>query len=64
MLTFAIIVAILCYSAVAFAYAIKLDNIFYYRGVELTQNQKLLYTFYVTFWIIFFIKLHKICEEK
>jgi hypothetical protein len=64
MLIFAIIVAILCYFVVAVAYAIKLDNIFYYRGVELTQNQKLLYAFYVTFWIIFFVKLHKICEEK
>ena len=64
MLTFAIIVAILCYFVVAVAYVIKLDNVFYYRGEELTQNQKLLYAFYVTFWIIFFVKLHKICEEK
>ena len=64
MLVFTILLAICLYFAVSMAYAIKLDNVLYYKYPTMERKELKKLIIYCFFWIIFFIKLDKIIKGK
>ena len=64
MFVFAILLAICLYFAVSMAYAIKLDNVLYYKYPTMERKELKKLIIYCFFWIIFFIKLDKIIKGK
>lgn len=46
------------------AYAMKLDNVLYYKYPTMTKKEIRNMAIYALFWIIFFVKLDKIIKDK
>lgn len=64
MLVFTILLVICLYFAVSMAYAIKLDNVLYYKYPTMERGELKKLIIYCLFWFIFFIKLDKIIKRK
>ena len=64
MLIFIILLIICLYFAVSMAYAIKLDNVLYYKYPTMERRELKKLIIYCFFWIIFFVKLDKIIKGK
>ena len=61
-MTISIVVALYC--AVAMAYAVKVDDVLYYKYPKMSIKEKDRICFYTLFWFIFFNKLEKIIQSK
>ena len=64
MLVFIILLAIYLYFAVSMTYAIKLDNVLYYKYPTMGRKELKKLIVYCLFWIFFFVKLNKIIKGK
>ena len=64
MLIFIILLIICLYFVVSMAYAIKLDNVLYYKYPTMERKELKKVIIYCLFWIIFFVKLDKIIKRK
>lgn len=64
MLIFTILLVVCLYFAVAMAYAIKLDNVLYYKYPTMEKKEIKKLVIFCLLWIIFFIKLDKIIKGK
>ena len=64
MLIFTILSVVCLYFVVSVAYAIKLDNILYYKYPTMEKKEFKKLVIYCFFWIIFFVKLDKIIKGK
>lgn len=64
MLIFVSILILVLYFIVAMVYAIKLDNVLYYKYPTMTNKEIKRIAIYVFFWFIFFVKLDKIIQGK
>lgn len=64
MLVFVSILILVLYFVVAMVYAMKIDNALYYEYPKMSNKEIKKLTIYVLFWIIFFVKLNKIIQDK
>ena len=64
MLLFTILLILCLYFVVAMAYAMKLDNVLYYKYSTMSKKEIRNMAIYALFWIIFFVKLDKIIKDK
>ena len=63
-LIMAISIVVVLYCAVAMAYAVKVDDVLYYKYPKMSIKEKDRICFYTLFWFIFFNKLEKIIQSK
>lgn len=59
-----IIIVLVLYFAVAMAYAMKIDNVLYYKYPTMERRDFKKLIIYCFFWTIFFVELDKIIKEK
>ena len=59
-----ITIVVVLYCAVAMAYAVKVDDVLYYKYPKMSIKEKDRICFYTFFWFIFFNKLEKIIQGK
>ena len=64
MLIFTILLVVCLYFVVSIAYAVKLDNVLYYKYPTMGRKEFKRMIIYCLFWIIFFVKLNKIIKGK
>lgn len=64
MLIFVSVLILVLYFIVAMVYAIKIDNALLNEYPTMTNKEIKRICFYVSFWLIFFIKLDKIIQGK
>ena len=59
-----IIIIVVLYCVGAMAYAVKVDDVLYYKYPKMSIKEKDRICFYTFFWFIFFNKLEKIIQGK
>ena len=65
MIPYIIIIALIIYFCVAIDYAIKVDNVLYFKyGKNLSMKNAKPYVIYCCFWLFFFKKLDDFLKEN
>lgn len=59
-----IIIVLVLYFAVAMAYAMKIDNVLYYKYPTMERREFKKLIIYCFFWTIFFVELDKIIKGE